>query len=54
MKIERSIRPDLAQCQRQSVLSWIGGQAAQHCRSGDGAAADRGGEPQQFVPMAAT
>src|SRR3546814_7850543 len=39
--------PNLAQGQRQSVLARICGQAAQHSRSGGGAAADRSGETQQ-------
>src|SRR3546814_6697324 len=43
--------PNLAQGQRQSVLARIGGQSAQHSRSGGGAAADRSGETQQVVPM---
>src|SRR3546814_9244651 len=33
------------------ILSGIGGQPAEHRRSGDVAGADRCGEPQQFVPM---
>src|SRR3546814_1050622 len=33
------------------MLSGIGRQPAEHRRSGDGAGADRCGEPQQFVPM---
>src|SRR3546814_18603517 len=43
--------PNLAQGQRQSVLARIGGQSAQHSRSGGGAAADRSGETQQVVPL---
>jgi hypothetical protein len=43
--------PDLTQCQRKAVLTWIGGQPAQHGGGGDGAAADRGDEAEQFVPM---
>jgi hypothetical protein len=43
--------PDLAQRQCQAVLARIGGQLAQHRRGGDGPGPDRGGKPQQFVPM---
>ena len=49
---DRAFDPtDIAQREGKAVLAWIGGQPAQHRGGGDGAAADRGDEPEQFVPM---